>query len=229
MGQVHKARIKASGEVVCLKIQYPGVAKAIDNDLKSMRTLLTMMRLVPSHKQGFDDMMREVKSMLKQEVDYSRELQATELMRQRTESNPDIIVPKTYPEFSGPKILTSSFEEGVNMDSPQVQNLSQARRNRLGRIYAEHFLEELFEFQTVQTDPHFGNYKIRIGAAEDGSEDKLILLDFGAVRKFSNDFISRYRQLCAELFWATMSLLYKEPLLWDFCTPTIRLPFKNAF
>ena len=53
--------------------------------------------------------------------------------------------------------------------------------------------EELFEFQTVQTDPHFGNYKIRIGAAEDGSEH--VNTYFGAVRKFSNDFISRYRQL----------------------------------
>lgn len=195
MGQVHKATIRATGELVCLKIQYPGVAKAIDNDLRSMRSLLAMMRLVPSHKQGFDDMMREVKSMLKQEVDYVREQQATELMRQRTAKHASIVVPKTFPEFSGPKILVSSFESGFNIDSPQVQALSQVRRNRLGEIYAAHFLEELFDFQVVQTDPHFGNYKIRIGEAPDGSEDKLILLDFGAIRKFSNDFISRYKLL----------------------------------
>ena len=30
LGQVHKAVIKETGEVICLKVQYPGVAQAID-------------------------------------------------------------------------------------------------------------------------------------------------------------------------------------------------------
>src|SRR5690606_19398227 len=34
LGQVHRARIKATGEMICLKIQYPQVDKAIDSDLK---------------------------------------------------------------------------------------------------------------------------------------------------------------------------------------------------
>ena len=44
----------------------------------------------------------------------------------------------------------------------------------------------------MQTDPHFGNYKIQVN--EDG-DDRIILLDFGAIRKFSKSFIEDYRKI----------------------------------
>ena len=47
MGQVHKATIKQTGEVICLKIQYPGVSKAIDNDIKALKSMLTMLIVIP--------------------------------------------------------------------------------------------------------------------------------------------------------------------------------------
>jgi len=41
------------------------------------------------------------------------------------------------------------------------------------------FLKELFSWHEIQTDPNFGNYRIRID--ERGQADKIVLLDFGAV------------------------------------------------
>ena len=32
LAQVHRARIRATGEQICLKIQYPGLADVIDSD-----------------------------------------------------------------------------------------------------------------------------------------------------------------------------------------------------
>jgi predicted unusual protein kinase regulating ubiquinone biosynthesis (AarF/ABC1/UbiB family) len=43
----------------------------------------------------------------------------------------------------------------------------------------------------VQTDAHFGNYKIRVNA----DQDKIILLDFGAVREFPDHYIDPFRHL----------------------------------
>ena len=81
MGQVHLATIKSTGEKICLKVQYPAVAKAIDNDIKTLRSILSMMRLVPKHSKGFDEVLKEIGLMLRHEVDYVRELQATDQMR----------------------------------------------------------------------------------------------------------------------------------------------------
>lgn len=197
MGQVHRATIKATGETICLKIQYPGVAKAIDSDIKTLRSILGMFKMIPKQSEGFEQMMTELKAMLKQEVDYSRELKATAAMYELLVDQPEFIVPKVYPDFSGPKILATSFEPGFDMGSPEVASLSFERRNRLAQNYARHFLQELFVFKQVQTDPHFGNYKIRIN---ENGEDQIVLLDFGAVRKFSQTFIQSYTQMVSGIF-----------------------------
>lgn len=219
LGQVHRATIKANGEQICLKIQYPGVSQAIDNDIKTLKSMLSMLRLIPSHKTGFDDLMKEVRAMLRQEVDYTRELAATDQMRELLSKQTGLVVPRCFPEFSGPKILATSYEYGVSIDSPEVQQLSVERRGRLGRLFAELFLKELFELYLMQTDPHFGNYKIRIGQNEDGSEDQIILLDFGAVRKFSKAFVTNYRQMLKGALIGDAELAIKGAIGVGFLTP----------
>ena len=48
LGQVHKAVIKSTGEIIALKIQYPHVDLAIDSDLSALKTLLKVSRLLPA-------------------------------------------------------------------------------------------------------------------------------------------------------------------------------------
>lgn len=192
MGQVHLATIKETGERICVKVQYPGVANAIDSDVKTLRSLLAMFKVLPTHNEGFEAMFKEINAVLKQEMDYTRELKYTDQMASMLEGQQDYIVPRTFPEFSGPKIISTSYEQGVNLDSPEVARLSGDRRSYLGQAFAKLFLEELFVHHHVQTDPHFGNYKVRLN--QDGS-DQIILLDFGALRKFSKTFVGHYRTL----------------------------------
>ena len=47
IGQVHKAKIKATGEVLALKIQYPGVDSAVETDLKLLKFILNMTEFMP--------------------------------------------------------------------------------------------------------------------------------------------------------------------------------------
>jgi hypothetical protein len=80
------------------------------------------------------------------------------------------------------------------LDSEDVRVLSQQRRNTLGVLFTELMMKEIFEFRMVQTDPHFGNYKIRLAASEN-EQDRIILLDFGAVRNFPKRYIEPFAQL----------------------------------
>ena len=46
IGQVHRARL-ATGEVVAIKVQYPGVSESINSDIDNLWTLLTLSNMVP--------------------------------------------------------------------------------------------------------------------------------------------------------------------------------------
>ena len=46
LGQVHCARVISTNEIICLKVQYPGVAEAVDADLDAVAQLLKIARVV---------------------------------------------------------------------------------------------------------------------------------------------------------------------------------------
>ncbi|MEY4630741.1 MAG: hypothetical protein RIQ81_861 [Pseudomonadota bacterium] len=189
LGQVHLATIKNSGERICLKIQYPGVAKAIEGDLRNLRMVLRMAGVLPVE---IDEriIFSEVRDMLRREVDYGQELLATREYRRLAGDDPRYLVPDVFEEFSGSKILATRWIESLDVEDPKVSRLSVDRRNQLAENFLELFFNEYFSWNFVQTDPHFGNYRIRPG--KDGSPDQLVLLDFGAVRKFPADFVRKY-------------------------------------
>lgn len=191
MGQVHRARIKSSGEQICLKIQYPDVDKAIDSDLKAIRSLLRLMKILPRDF-NMDPIFDEIRSMLIQETDYLQEAEATQRFARLLEGDSRYVVPRVYPRYSTSKVLATSFEFGLRADDAAIQALSQERRNRLAVNFLELYFKELFAWKIMQTDPHNGNYLIRI--SPDGA-DQLVLLDFGATRRFDDSFILPYHRM----------------------------------
>ncbi len=187
LGQVHRARIKATGEQICLKIQYPGVARAIDADLNAVAQVLKLARLV-SMGPAFDDWLEEVRTMMHREVDYRLEAATTAHFGTLVADDPRFVVPKVYPEYSTDRVIATRYEPGEHVSSPRVAALPARRRNRLGRAALDNFLKELFVWHEIQTDPNFGNYRIRIDPQ--GEEDQIVLLDFGAVQKYPPSFIN---------------------------------------
>ncbi len=106
--------------------------------------------------------------------------------------DPRFVVPKVYSEFSNKRILTSSFEKGLRIEDSLIQSLSQERRNQLANNFLDLYFHELFIWKDLQTDPHAGNYKIRIAA--DG-RDQWILFDFGATRSYADEFLNAYHRM----------------------------------
>jgi predicted unusual protein kinase regulating ubiquinone biosynthesis (AarF/ABC1/UbiB family) len=191
LGQVHRARVKKTGEILALKIQYPGIARATDSDLKILKRILGLMNWIPRGPQ-MDDLFTEVQTMLVQELDYRQELFFFQRLGKLIDQDVRYQVPKVYPEYSSGRVLAMSYEEGLAADSAEVLSWSQADRNKIGELWLELYLKEIFRFGFVQTDPHFGNYKIRKNAS---GEIQLVLLDFGATRGLVNPFWNGYREM----------------------------------
>lgn len=196
LGQVHRAVRKSDGKVLALKIQHPGVDSAIESDLRTIRRLLSVTKLLPEGGR-YDLLFDEVRQMLYQEIDYEAERVFTDEFRKLVAEDERYIVPETFPEFSTKRVLATSYEEGVGVDSREVRALSQERRNQLGLSAFELYLKELFVWHKMQTDPHFGNYRVRISRPKNGSSrpDQIVLFDFGAVKTFPDAFLKPYFQM----------------------------------
>ena len=198
IGQVHKAVIKATGEEICLKIQYPGVAEAVDSDLSAVESLLRMLKVVPITEE-FQQWFQEIREMMYREVDYVNEATKTTLFRERLRHDPRFIVPKVFPEYCTRRIIATAYEPGFGIDSEQTRALSQQRRNAICEAALDLCWMEVFKWGEMQTDPNFGNYFVRLGNGAD-VPDRIVLLDFGAVREFSDKTIEPGRTLVRAAF-----------------------------
>ncbi|WP_334120852.1 ABC1 kinase family protein [Limnobacter sp.] len=192
LGQAHLATIKATGEQVVVKIQYPGVASAIDSDIRTLSRLVYATRLAPKAL-DLSHVFSELRDMLARECDYVQEREFTETFHARLSGDSRFIVPKVYPQFCAQRVLTTRYEPGYSVSSREVQALSQSRRNVLAQAFAELFVTEFFDWNLVQTDPHFGNYRVRIDPQ--GENDQIVVLDFGATRSFPSVFVESYARI----------------------------------
>lgn len=188
LGQVHRAVHKKTGEVYAMKIQYEGVAKAIDNDLRALKLLLKGLKLLPKDI-DLSDVFAEIKSMLKQETDYLREAEQTEFFYEHAKH---FVVPKVIREYCNDHILTATFVEGAHV---REANLTQAERDRLGEEMLRLFFQELYDWGRVQSDAHLGNFML--AQSQEGA--RWVLLDFGAVKVLSPEAKKDYQEMMSTL------------------------------
>ncbi len=192
LAQVHRACIIATGEQICLKIQYPGLAEVIDADFDAVVRLLKLAQWLPAGR-DFDDWLCSLREHLHNEIDYHREAAIAREIRQYTQvldrSRLRLAVPQVYSQYSGSHVLALEYIDGYRVGADYVQALPLKIRNELGSAMLDLFFIELFDWGLIQTDPNFGNYLIRTTA--DGEE--LVLLDFGSVLRPEQRFLE---QLC---------------------------------
>jgi aarF domain-containing kinase len=175
IGQVHRATLK-SGEDVVVKIQYPGIARAVDADLRNFMALMFPMRLTPLW-QSVKGQCEAIREMLPRELDYVQE--AVNMREARALFAPEegIVVPRVFDDYSSARVLTSEFIPGPHLPAFLKSNPTQSVRNAFGEKMAMAWYRMCFAFQS-HADPHSGNYVFM----DDG---RLGLLDFGCVQHFS--------------------------------------------
>ena len=188
LAQVHRATVIATGEQVVLKIQYPGVADAINSDLALFKQLLKVSNIVPQTR-SLDAWFEEIRDLLHHEVDYEAEAMTTERFYDRLSHDPRYVVPKINRTYSKKRLLCMSYEPGITVVSEALQLLPHERRNAIGQAAIEVMMKEIFVWGEMQTDPNFGNYLVRVSDSDDDT-DKLVLLDFGAIREFDNHLLT---------------------------------------
>lgn len=184
IGQVHRARV--DGRSVAVKIQYPGVAESIDDDLDVLQGLAESMKRVMRRDVELREMFDELRVILHLEADYEREKNNLRTYRERLGGERRFVVPEVFDDLSSRRVLTMSWEEGVPLRDWIASDPGLDARESFARALLDLYCREFFEWGFVQTDPNPGNFLIREGG------ERIVLLDFGATVTYDQAFRDGY-------------------------------------
>ncbi len=172
IGQVHRATL-TSGEQVAVKVQYPGVDKAVRADLKNV-SAMTKLAVAIAPNLDPREVATEVRERVLEELDYRREASNQQRFTELFAGHPFIRVPKVWPDYCRTRVITQEFIEGDPFMSSYEWD--QEARNRLGEMLFRFFYGSLNRFSLFSADPHPGNYLLL------PRDDQVAFLDFGLVR-----------------------------------------------
>ncbi|MCH1491468.1 MAG: AarF/ABC1/UbiB kinase family protein [Luminiphilus sp.] len=185
IGQVHRLSTR-DGRAAVLKVQYPGVRESIDSDVDNLATLLKVSGLLPKHI-DISPLLAEVKVQLREEADYEQEARYLNAFVRALGEDERFLLPRVIPSLSTPRILGMTYVPGVPIED--VIHEAPEERDRVLSLLFELLLVEMFDLRLVQTDPNFANYRY------DPDTGQVVLLDFGASRRFKAAFTGAYRDL----------------------------------
>ncbi|KAL1509253.1 hypothetical protein ABEB36_004018 [Hypothenemus hampei] len=185
IGQVHYGKLK-DGKEIAIKIQYPGVAKGIESDIDNLGSIMKMWNIFPKGM-FLENLMAVAKRELAWEVDYLREAECTKKFKTILKNYEHFYVPYVVDNLTTKQVFTTELLDGVPVE--QCFEMGEEHRQFIGEKVMELCLLEILRFKYMQTDPNWANFLYS------PSKKQLMLLDFGASREYSKEFMDKYVQI----------------------------------
>ena len=190
LGQVHAATLHDGTEVV-VQVQYPGVDKALESDLKNAGFLVQGFAMTGSKTLDGRAYYDELRASLMRELDYEQEAAQLEKYRDAAVKYPELVIPRTVTERSSKKVLTLTRLRGRQLLEFIEAREPEDERFRVARLLLFAIWGPFYYSRLVHADPHPGNFIVM-------ADGRLGVLDFGATKLLSDRFASVYRVFLEE-------------------------------
>ncbi len=176
IGQVHRARLHddlMNGIEVAVKVQHPGIKKAVESDLASASMLESIGSMVGGKRFDTKGNFEIMKARFREELDYALEAERLQRFTEIHAGDPKIAIPRLVDVRSSASVLTTELVHGRALEDI----LDAPERDRIA--WAETLWRFVFKGNLVggmfNADPHPGNYLFQ----EDG---RITFLDYGCVQ-----------------------------------------------
>lgn len=176
IGQVHRA-VMPDGRLVAVKVQYPGIDRAITSDLDNAELLYGLFSSFALKALDARALVNELRDRMGDELDYRLEANSQAEFADRYRGHPFIHVPDVVTERSSRRVLTSEWVEGQRWDE-FVVTADAATRQRAGEVLFRFAQGSIHRHGVFNGDPHPGNYRFHPGGA-------VTFLDFGLVKRWA--------------------------------------------
>ena len=175
IGQVHRATTR-DGRDVAVKVQYPGIAEAIQADLKNLRLALKLLDVIaPGINTGA--IADEIRERISEEIDYELEATNQRSMARAYRGHPFVVVPDVTLDLCRERVIVSEFIEGERF--AEARRRGQDERNRLGEILVRFYINGPMRHRLLNGDPHPGNALFL-------ADGRVAFLDFGFFKRLAD-------------------------------------------
>ncbi len=186
LAQVHRATLRDGTQVV-VKIQYPEIRRIIPLDLQMLRRVVGLIQ--PLH--GLIDLrtlVNEVTRFIELELDFEREVRATERLRGILAECLHVRIPRVHRELCGPNLIVLEYLDGIQITRTDELVAAGHKLPDLARKIGALYGSMLFEHDFFHGDPHPGNLLV----LRDG---RIGLLDFGLCKELPEGFARLVAQM----------------------------------
>ena len=182
LGQVHEAT-NAAGDRLAVKILYPNVATIIKVDLRVLGWALRVYKnFVPI--QQISRVHEQLADMLARETDLANEARCITRMSANFASDPDVLFPKVYPEWSSPTVMTMTFMDGCKITKKDALATLKLDPYDVATKLTKVFYKQVFIDRFFHADPHPGNFFVQRGP--DG-QVRIVVLDLGSATQLTDN------------------------------------------
>lgn len=170
IGQVHRA--SKDGREYAVKVQYPGVAESLRNDLRLVKPIA--LQVMGLRERDVAEYFTEVETRLLEETDYTLELERSQRLSAACAGVRGVRFPTYHPDLCRPRVLTMDWVDGVPLDRFADSGAAQEERDRIGQALWDFYDHQIHALRLFHADPHPGNFLVR--------EGELWALDFGCTK-----------------------------------------------
>jgi predicted unusual protein kinase regulating ubiquinone biosynthesis (AarF/ABC1/UbiB family)/ribosomal protein L7/L12 len=175
IGQVHRARL-SDGTRVAVKVQYPGIARAIKADFgpASLAGSLAAWR-TPSSQ--IKSLMREAKACALAECDYRAEARHQADLAARYADHRLVAIPAVHAAHCTTHVIVTTYADGSHIGAWLATDPSQDQRDAIGEALVAFYAGSALRWGVLSGDPHPGNYLVM-------PDGRLAIVDHGCTRMF---------------------------------------------
>jgi predicted unusual protein kinase regulating ubiquinone biosynthesis (AarF/ABC1/UbiB family) len=180
LGQVYVARVY--GRRVAVKVLRPGVRETVETDVRLLKTFLPFVKRFVGENaaQSAENVVNQFEDSILTELDYEREAQTIEEVRQNFADDPDVVVPRVYPSLSGERVVTMEYVESIKIDDAERLRSAGVDPKETVREIQQAYAKMVLEDGVFHADPHPGNLGV-------DTEGRLVFYDFGLVGRISEE------------------------------------------
>ncbi|KNG93724.1 2-polyprenylphenol 6-hydroxylase [Pseudaestuariivita atlantica] len=201
IAQVHKARLRDTGETVAVKVLRPGIERAFRKDVDAFYLAARIIEIAAPQARRLRpmDVIEHFDGVVQGELDLRLESSAASEFAANTANDKGFQLPKIIWPYSGRRVMTLGWAEGVPMgDNDAIDAAGHDRRDLAARVL-QLFLNHALRDGYFHADMHQGNLKV----APNGD---IIAYDFGIM-----GHIDEYtRRVYAEILFGFIRKDYKR-------------------
>jgi predicted unusual protein kinase regulating ubiquinone biosynthesis (AarF/ABC1/UbiB family) len=171
IGQVHWARVR--GEEVAVKVQHPGIARAMASDLQNAGIIEQMAGVMGGRRFDSKGMLAVVRKRFSEELDYGLEAERLRAFKKLHADAPLAHVPAVIDDRSTKRVLTTEFVHGSTFEDACAADA--AAREAWARTMWRFVFRSNLVGGMFNADPHPGNYIFQEGG-------RVTFIDFGCVQ-----------------------------------------------